>query len=141
MRKYPYWVVVADGSRARIFERNKFNEPLRQIEMLENPASRQKTSDLVCDKPGHATRGDTLALPSELEEDRFANRLAQQLGLAAHNGQFSDLVLVAAPRFLGQLRAGLPAPARAKLSVEMAKNLTAKSPVEIQQYLESAEAS
>ncbi len=140
MKKYPCWVVVADGSRARIFERNKYNDPLRQIEQLENPASRQKTSELVCDKPGHASRGDTLSLPSEIEEDRFANRLAQQLGLAAHNGHFHDLVLVAAPRFLGQLRAGLPGPARAKVVTEMAKNLTTLPPAEIQQHLEAANA-
>lgn len=113
---------------------------MRQIEQLENPASRQKTSELVCDKPGHATRGDTLALPSEIEEDRFAARLAQQLGIAAHQGKFSELILVAAPRFLGQLRAHLPTSARAKVAAELAKNLTTFSPSDIQHYLDTAEA-
>ncbi len=147
MKKFPCWIVVADGSRARIFERRAVNGPLTEIESFENPIARLKPSDLLTDSAGQQKRSGTSvargaieasSLPDEVEEDRFANRLASQLGDAANRGSYSDLVIMAAPRFLGTLRSGLPPAARNRVVVEMAKNFTTAPAAEIQKHLDAA---
>lgn len=136
MKYYPCCIVVADGSRARLFTRSARNQPLVLTDSHDNPAARQKTRELVTDGPGKTQTSDPLSSPGEIEEDRFAKRLAAQLARGAHEGQFERMILVASPRFLGSLRAELPRTARERVSLELAKNWTALSPMQIQQQLD-----
>jgi len=136
MKKYPCCIVVADGSRARVFSRAAYNESLVLLEAHDNPAARQKTRELVTDGPGKTQTSDPLSSPGEIEEDRFARRLAEQLTRAAHEGQYANLILVASPRFLGTLRAGLPRTAKARVILELPKNWTSLSTAQIQQQLD-----
>ncbi len=136
MKYYPCCIVVADGSRARLFTRSARNQPLVLIDSHDNPAARQKTRELLTDGPGKTQTSDPLSSPGEIEEDRFAKRLAAQLARGAHEGQFEKMILVASPRFLGSLRSELPRTARERVSLELAKNWTALSPMQIQQQLD-----
>jgi protein required for attachment to host cells len=136
MKYYPCCIVVADGSRARLFSRSAWNQPLVLTDSHDNPAARQKTRELVTDGPGKTQTSDPLSSPGEIEEDRFAKRLASQLARSVYEGQFERMVLVASPRFLGALRAELPRSARERVSLELPKNWTALSPAQIQHQLD-----
>jgi protein required for attachment to host cells len=62
--------------------------------------------------------------PHREEKRRFADELAQHLNDAAQAGSYDRLILVAAPKTLGDLRQALGKNAAAKLDGELAKDLT-----------------
>jgi protein required for attachment to host cells len=140
MKNHPCWIVVADGSRARILSRKTPLGELTLVESLDNPVARMKTSELVTDAPGPHQTGDQHSTPGEIEEDRFANRIAQRLAEAAHRNHFNGLQLIAAPRFLGVLRSKLPRPVASRVCSEMAKNFTSFSVEEIQRGVQAPSA-
>jgi len=135
MKNYPCCLVVADGSRARFFSFTGRNHPLVLTESHDNAAARVKTRELVTDGPGKTQTSDPLSSPGEIEEDRFAKRLAALLARQGHEGRFKSLVLVASPRFLGTLRGELPRTLRQCVCLELAKNWTSCGPETIQKRL------
>src|SRR5882724_13483547 len=81
------WVIVADASRARIFETRALGRGLREIEDLVNPNGRARSSDLLSDAGGRtysntgARSGKTQPRsdPVEHEVEVFAKRLADRI--------------------------------------------------------------
>lgn len=140
MKNYPCCIVVADGSRARFFSSTGRYQPLILTESHDNAAARLKTRELVTDAPGKTQTSDPLSSPGEIEEDRFAKRLASLLTRQGHEGRFKSLVLVASPRFLGTLRGELPRAIRQCVSLELAKNWTSCRAETIQDRLRHVEA-
>jgi protein required for attachment to host cells len=90
------WVLVADGSHARLFQAPGHDKPWQLDTKLEREHSREKTDRAEV----HEDRG----------EHAFARRLAAELETKRQGGGFERLVLVATPKFLGQLRGELTAP-------------------------------
>jgi protein required for attachment to host cells len=131
------WIVSADTGRARIFAQPGPNSPLEEIETMANPDARRPTSDDVSDRIGpfaggqssHATGG---ALPSSQyeprqtleahEEEQFSRFICASLLKAKQEGRFDELALVAAPRFLGALRAQLDPQLKQLVSYEIDKD-------------------
>ena len=101
-----------------------------------HPESRLKNQDLVADAPGrsfdshgqgrHAVSPSTE--PSDVEALRFATEIGKRLDKARKDGLFSQLVLVAAPRFLGMMREALNRPTRDCIAHEVTKNLVTLDP-------------
>jgi len=144
----PCWVVVADGSQARIFSRQSAQDPLSEKESFDNSVARLKASEILTDQAGRSMQSfgggarsgmELQTDPAELEEDRFAHRLAEHLGKAAHLNEFQSLVLIAAPRFLGSLRQEITPLVKTKIVGEMPKNLKAMGAAEIQKHLDDAD--
>lgn len=117
MTKHTIWVVVADEAIARILARTDDGDELEPVEELTDAAAHAKGQDLRRDAQGRragtaagglATQGNATASagPDErhLEADGFARRVAAHLEAAFHRGDYDELRLVAAPRFLGMLR-------------------------------------
>lgn len=104
------WTIVADASRARIFETNGVDNELREMRTLVHPASRLKTSDLVSDRSGRIGKPtgraamEARTTAHDVEADEFAAILADEMDKALEHRQCSSLVLVVPPRFLGRLR-------------------------------------
>lgn len=90
------WILVADGSRARLFLAPGNNKPWQLDKKLEREHSREKTDRATA----HEDRG----------EHDFARLLAAELETKRQGPGFDRLVIVATPRFLGQLRGELTAP-------------------------------
>lgn len=90
------WILVADGSHARLFQAPGNDKPWRLDKQLDREHSREKT-DLV---GVHEDRG----------EHDFARLLANELETKRQGGGFERLVIVAPPKFLGQLRGELEGP-------------------------------
>lgn len=111
------WVIVADGTRARFFNRHT-NRQLEEFEVLVSPENRLHEGDLVSDRQGsidtagagrHGMGSKNAA--KEHEQEVFAKRVAARVEDARKSGQLGRLILVAAPRSLGHIRASLSGPA------------------------------
>ena len=125
------WVVVADGTRARLFNRHK-NRKLEEFDTLLSPEHRLHEGDLVSDRDGrafdsggvgrHAVGNKNAAKDHEMTV--FAKRLAMRLEEGRNAGQLDRLVLIAPPRFLGQLRSHLSEQSAALVALTIDKELT-----------------
>jgi protein required for attachment to host cells len=97
------------------------------------PQSRERPRDLKSDKPGRrfsSSRGGVrhaLEPPHDyhkLEKHRFAAVLACALDDACRKGEFTELVVVAPRRSLGELRGSLSKRVQKCIHAEVAKDLT-----------------
>lgn len=125
------WVLVADGEKALFFE-NEGNHKtpafkvVRELEQ-ENPPTREQGAS----PPGRNNDGPSVhrsALEEvdwhRLAEHRFAKDAAALLYKYAHTNRFQKIVLVAAPRVLGDLRKELHSEVLDKVIGEVPKTLT-----------------
>jgi len=126
------WIVVANSSRARLFERRGASEGLVLVREFEHPESRAKGGDLVSDRPGHTAtdQGRRTALDPDTEPKRVAQeQFARELGHALEQGRvqnrYGGVVLVASAPFLGILRARLPEGVKTQLREAIDKDYTA----------------
>ena len=92
------WVVVADGTHARLFQNigEKDVLQLRQADVW--------TPENVEDSAGTAEDGASDATIVEVDETLFARQLAQRLNAEALDHAFDHLFLVADPSTLGEMR-------------------------------------
>lgn len=125
------WVLIGDGRRALFFV-NHGDATLPDLRVLEtrideNPPTREQGSD----RPGRAFSGKGGIRSAvedadwhEIEETRFARAMADRINAAAESGDFSEIVIVAPPRTLGEIRKDLSKKAQEKVIGELHKDLT-----------------
>ena len=125
------WVLVADGEKA-LFLRNVAGAAQPELELLrvesqDNPRRGEQTSD----RPGRIpdTGAGQLSAMEEpdwhrLAKDRFAAGVAAIINREADTGAFEDIVLVAPPKTLGELREHLHGAAADRVRAEIGKTLT-----------------
>jgi protein required for attachment to host cells len=140
------WIVSADAGRARIFQSTTGSRQIDEIADFVNPSAREPARDLVTDADGrvyaHGGRGQPShasaprADPVEHETELFAKRVAEAIDEARKAARFDDLCLVAAPKFLGLLRANLDKETRKLARREIDKDLSQKSAAEILAYVQ-----
>ncbi len=124
-------VLVGDGRRA-LFLRNKGTP--REVELIverelrqDNPPTREQGTD----RPGrkYGTDGVSRSAVGEtdwhdLAEERFAVEIAATLYEMGHAQQFDELVVVAPPKMLGDLRAAFHPEVAQCIVAEVPKDLT-----------------
>jgi protein required for attachment to host cells len=126
-------VLVADGQKYLLLRNHgDFRAPALKVE---GAAERKgaPTRELGTDKPGRSF-ASTGAGRSSMEEtdlqqqaeDRFAAEAAAALAQRA-NGSAGDIIVVAPPRTLAELRRHYAAPVKARLAAEVDKDLTGHS--------------
>ncbi|WP_407496129.1 host attachment family protein [Pseudooceanicola sp. MF1-13] len=125
------WVLIADGEKA-LFLKNITDSEDPNLEVVrkeeqENP----KDIDQSANRPGRMPDtgpGQMSAMDDtdwhELAKERFADDLADLLYKQAHKHKFEEIVLVASPDTLGELRKKLHKEVEAKVIAEIPKNLT-----------------
>lgn len=126
------WIVIADGAQARVFENHGPGKGLTALPSEEMHKIPRPSRAIAADRPGrshdrmgpgrHAMEPPTD--PHREEKRRFADLLAEHLNEAAQAGSYDRLILVAAPKTLGDLRKALGKDAAAKLDGELDKDLT-----------------
>tara|TARA_R110002110_G_scaffold415561_1_gene650785 strand:+ start:85045 stop:85491 length:447 start_codon:yes stop_codon:yes gene_type:complete len=139
------WILVADRSTATLFAKGKRWDQLTLIEALDNPDGRAHEGDLVTDQggavfqsAGQGQRRSTEPQVSATEHaaNLFAGTLAEQLRKARVDNQLEELVIVAAPDFLGRIRAKLDASTANLITHEIDKHYTQKDSDELGRALQ-----
>jgi protein required for attachment to host cells len=141
--KQHIWIMVADGSRARVLEASSPAGPLQEVTALVHPEARLHERDLRADAPGqvHDSSGyaDHMTIDKEPVKDNevqvFAREVAHFLLQAWQARRFQHLLLIASPEFLGQLRGVLDPKLKDYICLEMAKDYTQLRPEEIRSRL------
>lgn len=137
------WVLVGDGRHALFFYNH--GEPdlidLRVIEarVEENPSTHEQGTDA----PGrlfasHGSGGRSAVEPTdwhELEKEHFAREIADRINKAAEGGEMKEIVIIAPPRVLGEIRKELSQKAQSKVKGELDRDLTRHPLVEIEKAL------
>jgi protein required for attachment to host cells len=139
------WILVAHRSGARLFENAGPGKGLKLVEAILHPEGRLKNGEIDSDKPGRAfdkVGGGRHSMSTEQEPiQRIAQIFAKQLGEKLEKGRaqnrYSKLVLVAEPRFLGELRAALDAPTAALVSATLDKDLIGTEDRDVHHHLEN----
>jgi protein required for attachment to host cells len=135
------WVVVADSGRARFFEGDA-RRGLKELDILVAPELRKREQALASDRPGRidtqAAGVHSMGRPDSIknhERENFARRVATHIEDARRAGSVERLTLIAAPRFLGQLRAQLSDQCAALVTCTIDKDLTALPPARLVDHL------
>lgn len=129
------WVVVAESSRARIFLAESRVKPMRELEGLAHPESRARVLDINADNAGRAFDSagqgrhamENEVDPKKHEAEMFAKEIAEHLDKARAKGEFEELIIVAAPEFLGLLRKHVNPVTAKQVAKTVSKNLVRES--------------
>ncbi|GAA6177048.1 host attachment family protein [Sulfitobacter pacificus] len=125
------WVLIADGEKALFLQNQTDSEdPFLEVfreEEQENPPNREQAAN----RRGRFNDGPSVHRSAvddtdwhQLAKDRFAGELADILYKKAHAGAFEQIVLVAPPGTLGELRQQLHQEVTDKVIGEIDKTLT-----------------
>ena len=156
-RSHTTWIAVADDSRARIFL-SRADQPLRELEDLMQPQGRLDDHERHAEAKGHygsagiagsgspghhgtihgsGHRAEPRTSTDDKLETQFARQLAHRLEGARREGAYEHLILIAAPRFLGRVRAQLSPQVIKRLAHTMAKDLSKLSVTDIESRLQA----
>jgi protein required for attachment to host cells len=136
MHKIPTgtWVVVADGTQARLFQNVGKQDTVRlKPDGLLKP-------DVVEEEgqgpSGHRPPGES---PEQIDEATFAKQLVQRLNAAALKQEYEHLFLIADPKTLGEIRPQLHPETIKRITGELAKTLTNSTLEDIEKILKANE--
>jgi len=132
MDKPVTWFVVADAGRAEALVKRRGESGYDSVRTWENPLAHLKAHELGDDKPGRAFESSSARrsamepreTPKEASEHDFARELAAALDAAVPGGEAQRIVLIAAPRLLGDLRPLLSRAVQGAIAAEHAKDYT-----------------
>lgn len=122
--------VIADGEHARFVEADQFNV-LRTTRSFDSAAAHRPSHEVASDRPGRsfesarpgshgvAPRHD----PHMLEKTKFADFIADEIGVAAGEGAFERLVLVAPAHCLEEIEDELDSRTAGMVVGRLAKDL------------------
>ncbi len=138
------WIVVADGGHARIFLNTGPGQGLVPALGHDMIGNKLPSHELGSDRPGVSFSSSGPARramaphtdPHEHAEHEFIRQVAAAIreGLNAH--AFEQLVLVAPPKALGDLRAVLDPQAAKLVKADLNKDLTHLSPTQLGEHLQ-----
>ena len=126
-------VAVVDGETLNLF-RNTGDEGSPSLTALPD-------ADISTTNKGSGSRHQSSSAnpsDSQQDEDSFAAGVAAMLNKRVLDGKIDDLVVIAAPRTLGELRKHYHKSLEAKLAGEIAKDLTGHSAKDIAKAIASA---
>lgn len=137
------WLVVAESSRARIFSLENTKGPMDEILTLDNLESRAHEQELTSDLPGRTfdsggqgrhAMGKSVE-PKQHETIGFAKRIAEHLDNHRKSGDFQQIIIFAAPAFLGLLRENMNEQTNKLVVHEHNKNLVQLPVDKIREHL------
>ncbi|AWN16290.1 host attachment protein [Salinisphaera sp. LB1] len=138
------WILVADAAAARLFSRQGIGA-LSRVDAFYHDESRKHEGDLrtggkgeIEDSAAHGRhQADPQTRTSEKHEDMFAKEVVARLKSGFNDNAFDELVLVAAPHFLGRLREHLDSPLSQCVAASIDKDWTRQNDAEIEKHLDS----
>ena len=123
-------IAIADGEHARFVQPDS-NNVLRTLHAFDSASAHLRSRDIGSDRPGRAFESATSAHHAvterhdlhRMEKEKFTRLVAEQLNAAGAADEFDELLLVAPPRALHELREALDAATRAKLIGTLERDL------------------
>lgn len=125
------WILIADGSRARVFESHGPRSKLTPVEDMAFAKELPPNRELQTDRPGRSQESaipTRHAIESRTDPHRelkrqLAQEVADRLEDCFRKGRFDRLAVVAAPVVLGDMRAALSDQLKTVITAELAKDL------------------
>lgn len=131
MKPVRTWVLVADGSRARIVENLGPGKGLHPVEGMSYQAELPANRELLSDRPGRSFESSSPTRhglsgpdPHRQLKHAFARQLARVLETKLAETAFDRCVLVAPPEMMGDLRREISDRVREKVTAELVLDLT-----------------
>lgn len=148
-KPFPIWVLISDATRARLFVVAGPEQPLVELPALIHPASRARDQEIYSDRPGrvaqahagpHPGHGSRSAMEpgtsaAEVEHQRFARHVAEELHRGLMERAYGRLVVAASPAFLGLLRKELSPQIIQHISATLNKDYTHLGLNELEKHL------
>ena len=143
MKNLSVWIVVADGARTQVFVNNGQGTGLKSALPHALISDNRPSGELATDRPGrafdsagpgrHAMQPSTD--PQRHQQKTFAKEIAKMLDEQHSKKAFDQLIIVAAPRMLGDLRDALTQQIRQLVIGEVDKDLTKLSVNDLTKHL------
>ena len=134
------WVVVAESSRAKIYEveKNESKKSLKEITGFTHSINRSHFQHLTGNQQKesrHSQLSGSLDTLKNHERTEFARTIGDHLNSARNKGQFNKLILMSPPKFLGDLRKNLGNETNKYVISEVDKNLVRHTVKDIQAHM------
>jgi protein required for attachment to host cells len=136
------WVLVGDGRKALMLHNEGDADLLdlrrTNVRVDDNPATHEQGTDAPGRVYGASGGARSSVEPTdwhEIEAHRFATSMADEINEAVRTGACKEIILVAPPKVLGELRQKLNGEAQKHVKGEIAKDLTHHRIGEIEQIL------
>lgn len=134
------WIVVAESSRAKIFEviLSKSKKTLKELKGFTHPVSRshkQQLSGNQQKESRHSQLTTSLDTHKIHQRTEFARVIGHHLKSARNKGLFTKLIIMSPPKFLGDLRKKLGTAANKCVVSEIDKNLVQHTIQDIQAHM------
>lgn len=127
MKKTVTWILLADGTQARVLEHAGPGKGLANIKGLEWSIPPLQSKEIDTDRSGRGPTGGAMEPrtdPAQHREAEFIRTIAGALDEQAKAGTFQRLVIAAAPIALGNLRKALSEHVKKTVVAELDKDLT-----------------
>ena len=131
MKRAKLWYVIADGGRARFVEHDD-QGVFRTLSSFVSTELHKSTNELGRDRPARVKESATPARHAveprrdlhEAAKDAFIRTVATELAAQLKDGKFDELVLVAPPGVIAELKDALSKPIAKLVVEELQKDLT-----------------
>ncbi|HXW52618.1 MAG TPA: host attachment protein [Myxococcota bacterium] len=125
------WILVANGSVAKLFEVEEHGHKVLLKQGFSHPNTTKKDVDIHSDRPGRSFSRTTRLRhaidpsedPKDHERHQFAVELGDYLAEALEDDQFASLIIVSSREMLGELRGALSPNVLKTVAHELAKDL------------------
>lgn len=132
MKKTITWILIADGTQARVLENTGPGKGLKQVQGLDFSIDPLQAKDIMADRPGRAFASagtgrsamEPRTDPAAYRETEFVKSMAEMLEKRHHHGDFDRLVIAAEPVALGTIRKALSNNVKKSVLAELDKDLT-----------------
>ena len=132
MKKTITWILIADGTQARVLEHGGPGKGLVSVKGLDWSIPPLQTQDINADRPGRSFSSvgpgrsamEPKTDPADHREAEFVRSIAGILDEKAKSGAFDRLVIAAAPIALGNLRKAMSEHVKKTVVAELNKDLT-----------------
>jgi protein required for attachment to host cells len=138
-------IVITDGAKAIFYRNDGPGKGLVALDEHKMAHEAPPSRDIASDRPGRSfdsTSPGRSAMepksdPHDLEEVKFAKDVLARMEEIMAAGEAEKLVLVAAPRTLGEMRKAMPKSLAGRLTATLDKDLTKTPADELPKHLEA----
>lgn len=126
MKKTVTWILIANGTQARVLEHTGPGKGLTPVKGLEWSIEPLQAQDIDTDRSGRAQRGamEPRTDAADHREAEFIRSVAGALDRKAQEGAYDRMVIAAAPIALGNFRKSMSEHVKKKMMAELDKDLT-----------------